>query len=236
MKREHIEQLAKGKLCFASNMAAQKLHIVRLDYSAYEVDMRKIDTLKKKEREAALVEYVKKYKVDQRKALWSATALCGVEGGRVTYGNRTDYYWTCMDDLTLDRACMGCQRVWRKLGEPEIVGHVPGGDPHASWPYELPFGWREVPMVPKHPWDVPRGGDIESIKSNSGKTQGRFLEEIKRWRRGPIIVRLAYHPDTGTYSARHWDIHYDPNGEHCEVRGTLETAREYCHRLMACGG
>lgn len=223
--------LSAGQLAFASNMCAQKNHVVRLLRSAFDDDVEGLSKfLSKAKRTARIAE------IDpQRHDMWSATGLCGVSGERVTFGNRHCYYWRPLRDPSLETVCKGCLREWKKLGEPEIAGWDRGAVLDDEWPWILPFGWHVVPVL-GHPWDVPMGEPIESVRDDTGEIVGEHRVELRRWTRGPRVVRLVHHVDTDTYAARYWRPDAGPDMEQLAVRGTLHNARQGCHKLMARGG
>jgi hypothetical protein len=224
------EDLSAGQLTFASNLAVQKHHVVRLSSSAFDEDVDALSkTLSKATRTAIS-------KIDsERRGLWSAVALCGVRGEQVTFGNRHRYYWRPLRNPSLETMCQGCLRAWRKIDEPEITGWDRSASPQDAWPWELPFGWQDVP-VEGHPWDVPADKSIESVKDKTGAVVGEHRVELQRWRRGDRIVRLVHHVALDTYAARYWQVGAEPDAERQAILGTLQHARQGCQKLMARGG
>ncbi|MGH7282944.1 MAG: hypothetical protein ACRELY_15580 [Polyangiaceae bacterium] len=234
--REHgsakfYDALATGQLVYASNYVAQKLHIVTLRDTAFDDDVRALSKhLSKALREERVA------KIDpKRKRMWIATALCGVTGEHAHYGNYSRYFWTPIESPNITNACKGCQKEWKKLGKPDIAGFDQTASVDESWPWELPFGWREVP-VDKHPWDVPPGGDVDLVKDDTGEVRGELRTEIKRWQRGTRIVRLVHHFVDDTYSSRMSCVGDKPAAEDWKSQGALADIRESCHELMARGG
>lgn len=214
--------LVPGQLAFASNLAANKRHIVRLVRTAHEDDL------------AAGLTYEDP---GYRRAIWSAVSLCGVQGRKSTYGNLRAYYWSPREGYAPDGTCGACLRAWRRLGEPGVAGWL-RASPEDDWPWPLPYGWRRVPTG-SHPWDVPEGGDaVSRVRDGTGKVVGQHRVEVLRWVRGPRIVRLVRHLDSDSdyYSARHWDLGASPEAEGYSVRSDLGRVRRACHELMATGG
>lgn len=217
------ESLAQGQLAFASNMAAQKVHVVRLRRSAFDDDSEGLSRAK-----------IAKIDPDRR-GLWSAQGICGTRGERTTYGSRHSYYWHPLQTPSMENVCKGCMGEWRKRGEPEIAGWDRSTPNDQEWPWTLPFGWIEAPAE-GHPWDVPVDKPIESVKDKTGAVVGQHRVELRRWSRGPRIVRLVHHLDTDTYAARHWRHDAGPDGERHATRGTMQNAMQACQMLMARGG
>jgi hypothetical protein len=212
-------------------MVAQKHHVVRLRYSAFDDDVEALSkSLSKTKRTVKITE------IDsERRGLWSATGLCGVHGDQVTFGNRSRYSWRPLQNPSLETVCKGCLRAWKKLGEPEIAGWDRSAHPQDAWPWNLPFGWRDVPAE-GHPWDVPANTSVESVKDKTGAIVGEHRIELRRWVRGPRIIRLVHHVDTDIYAARCWRSDVEPDDERCAIQGTLQHARQACQKLMAQGG
>lgn len=225
------ESLSAGQLTFARNWAVQKGHVVCLQRSAFDGDVANLSKyLSKTERAARIAE------IDsERRSLWSASALCGVRGEKTTFGNRHCYYWRPLRNLSMETICKGCLREWKKLGEPEIAGWDRSGSPQDEWPWKLPFGWHAVPAE-GHPWDVQIDKAIEGVKDKTGEVVGEHRVELRRWVRGPRIVRLVHHVDESTYAARYWRTDAEPDDERWAIRGTLQHAKEACQKLMARGG
>lgn len=229
--RKFAESLVAGQLTFASNLVAQKNHVVRLRRSAFDDEVDGLSKFLSGATRAAKIA-----KIDpERRGLWSASGLCGIRGERATFGNRQRYYWHPRRNPSMETVCGGCLREWKKLDEPEIVGWDRSGSPQDEWPWDLPFGWRRVP-VEGHPWDVPVDRSVESVKDKTGAVVGEHRLELRRWVRGPRIVRLVHHLDTDTYAARHWWAGADPDSEQWTTQGTLQQARQECQELMARGG
>ena len=223
--------LTAGQLVFASNMVAEKYHVVRLRRSAFDEDVAALSSSLSKAKRAAKIAEIDL----NRRDLWSARGLCGVRGEQATFGNCCRYYWRPLRNPSMETVCKGCMRAWKKIGEPEIIGWDRSASPQDAWPWELPFGWRET-LVTGHPWDVPADRSIENVKNKTGTIVGEHRVELRRWLRGPRIVRLVHHLDTDTYAARHWRTDDEPDDERRAMRGTLHHARQACHTLMACGG
>jgi len=229
--RKFAESLVAGQLTFASNMVVQKNHVVCLRRSAFDDDVDDLSKFLSRAKRA-----VKIAEIDlKRRGLWSASGLCGVRGEQTTFGNRHRYYWRPLRNPSMETVCKGCLREWKKLGEPEIAGWDRSGSPQDEWPWELPFGWRGVP-VEGHPWDVPAGKSVESIKDKTGAVVGEHRVELRRWVRGPRIVRLVHQVDADTYAARYWRSGAEPDVERWAIQGTLQHAKEECQKLMARGG
>jgi hypothetical protein len=220
-----------GDLAFGSNIVAQKNHIIRLNRSAYDDDVANLSKHLTKETRAKRIAEIE----PKRKTMFNARALCGVEGSHAPWGNYTRYYWSCIKDPSMETVCKGCQREWKKLGEPEIKGWDRSVKHDDDWPWELPFGWQAI-QPSKHPWDCANAADIEHLKDDLGKVVGEHRIELRRWVRGPHIVRLVHHLDTDTYSARRWIERCGPDDDRYVARGTLKFAREHCHKTMAQGG
>jgi len=225
------QSLSAGQLTFASNLVARKHHVVRLHRSAYDEDLAALGRSPSRKKRAAEIA-----KIDPRRRLWwSATGLCGIRGEKATYGKLQRYYWQPLRDPSMETVCKDCLLQWRKIGEPEIIGWDRSGSPQDAWPWELPFGWQGVP-IEGHPWDVPADASIERVKDKTGAVVGEHRVELRRWLRGPRIVRLVHHVDTDTYAARHWRTDAEPDDERWAVQGTLQHARQECQKLMARGG
>ncbi len=225
------ESLVAGQLTFASNMAVRKYHVVRLHHSAFDDDVANLSKFLSRAKRAEKIAEVD----PGRHGLWSASGLCGVRGEQTTFGNRHRYYWRPLRNPSMETVCKRCLQEWRKLGEPEIAGWNRAGDPSDEWPWRLPFGWRAVPAE-GHPWDVPAGESIEGVKDNTGSVVGEHRVELRRWMRGPRIVRLVHQVDTDTYAARYWYSGAPPEAERWAIQGSLQHAKEGCQKLMARGG
>lgn len=226
-----LESLANGHLAFATNLAAQKIHIVTLDHTAAETD---IECLSKHLTKKARAKQIAEIKPD-RYHMWSAVALCGVRGETANYGNYNSYYWHPEPGGSMDNVCKKCFKDWKKQGEPEIQGHDRSGHINEDWPWELPFGWHEVPVI-GHPWETADKSKINSIKDGTGDVVGRHAAEVKRFRRGQRLVRLVHDLSDDTYYARYWDEGADPSEDRYTFCGALQYAREGCQKLMAQGG
>lgn len=223
--------LEPSQLTFADNLATKKYHIVRLERTAYDDDVSSLSKhLTKAHRAAKIAEINVK-----RKLLWNATALCGVRGEHTAWGNGHRYYWNPVRNPIPDSVCSGCNREWRRLDEPEIAGWDRTATHDEAWPWELPFGWREVP-VEGHPWDVAQDDDVASVRDATGDVVGEHRMEIRRFMRGGRIVRITYHTDKNMYFARIWRVGAEPHEEKRHGGGTLQHVRQLCHKLMATGG
>lgn len=226
-----LSLLSYGHLTFASNYATQKYHIVQLEDTAFDDDVRSINYRskgKKAKKEISELDPI-------RKERWSAKALCGVKGETCNYGHTNKYYWTPLQNPNLDVVCKGCLKQWKKEAQPTITGWDTSATLDDVWPYELPFGWKQVPVV-GHPWDVPEGGDPDLVKDGAGNIKGKLRTELRRFTRGLRIVRLVHYTDSDTYGARYWNEGADPEHDDWNARGTLKDAIQNCHVLMAKGG
>lgn len=250
-----------GELVIATSASARVPHLVRLSRSAHEDAVRAIDpelSDADREREIRAID-------PHRSALWDGATLCGsVRQGR--------YYWRPAH-LDADRVCAACRRAHRASGAPPIA--APDPDPvdrptlapdadlaRVAWPWPLPSGWREVPAA-GHPWDVASGGDVEAIKDDEGTVVGERRVEIRRWVRGPRIVRLIRIPSgaddeaegeaevdeaTGgsgrdgalarVHEVRHWWVGAPPRMDERGSRrlSSVVAVARACHALMASGG
>lgn len=243
-----------GELVIATSASARVPHLVRLSRSAHEDAVREIDpelSDADREREIRAID-------PHRRALWDGATLCGsVRQGR--------YYWRPAH-LDADLVCAACRRAHRAAGAPPIA--APDPDPvdrptlapdadlaRVAWPWPLPIGWREVPVA-GHPWDVAPGGDAEAIKDDEGAVVGEHRVEIRRWVRGPRIVRLVRIPtdadakkDEAIGSAGHdgigrahevrcWWAGAPPRADERgsrRIADVVAVARA-CHERMASGG
>lgn len=226
-----LDALQVGQLVFGSNYVAQKLHIITLRESAYDNDVAYLPKQLSKEKRAERIAAIE----HKRKYMWIARALCGVTGEHAYYGNYSRYFWTPIESPNLVNACKGCIKQWRKNGEPTIAGYDQTASVEERWPFELPFGWHEVPVA-GHPWDVPPDGDINLVKDKVGDVVGQPRTEVKRWMRGARIVRLVHHYQDDVYSSRTDVIGGSPSDEDWHSQGALADIRQSCHTLMARGG
>ena len=226
-----LESLVVNNLTFAGNMVAKKTHIVRLSRSAYDDH---VDALPRQLSKAKRAQAIAEIKPVHRER-WTATALCGVRGEQSTYGNVQRYYWEPVQNPSMEHVCGGCLGAWRKLDEPEIAGYDRTARPDEDWPWPLPLGWQAV-APSGHPWDVPADQPIENVKDKTGDVVGQHRVELRRWTRGSRIVRLVHHTDSDTYAARYWREGAAPQRESYASRGSLQSAREECQKLMAQGG
>lgn len=226
-----LDSLKPGDLVIATNFAVRVHHIIKLEGTAASDDIAGLPRQLSKERRAARIADIR----PDRYHMWNARGLCGVRGEHAFYGNYSRYYWQPLHNPDLKSACKACQKEWKKLSEPEIAGYDRTGAQDDPWPWSLPFGWREV-SAEGHPWERDDKAEAEAIKDGTGKIVGRYATEIKRWQRGPRIVRLVIDLLDGSYEARVWLAGDDPDKDRWKNRGPLKYARESCHKLMAVGG
>src|SRR5262249_9547238 len=165
-------EVVSGDLMFAANMVAQKIHVARVTRNAFDDDVGELSKFLSKETRARRIAEIK----PERRQLWSATALCGVRGEQSTYGNVTRYYWSLRQNPSMETVCKGCMTAWRKIGEPEIKGWDRTISAEEAWPWELPFGWRELEPT-GHPWDVADKNKLELVKDKRGEVVGEHRVE-----------------------------------------------------------
>lgn len=161
---------------------------------------------------------------------WQGASYCGGGDTKTTFGNVQSYYWEVRRFRDEDDICKDCRRKWKAAGSPTIAGwtdHAEVGDP------PLPYGWHEVPVV-GHPYDVAPDGDPELVRDGAGVVQGERRTELRRWQRGPRIVRLVHHYADNHYAAR--VLTTDKTTETWKYQGSQQYATTQCWVLMARGG
>lgn len=154
---------------------------------------------------------------------WSARSFCGAF-------RNSRWYWSVEPHDLGDRKCGRC---FKRLAGATIRGWGDG----VVRERPLPFGWHEMAAA-SHPWDVPFGGDPDTVRNGAGETRGAVREERRRWQRGCRIVRLCELPDGDG-----WEVHYQAVGEeptqyntHWSHRGSLAQCLKGARDLMAAGG
>lgn len=218
------KDLKPGDLVIARNAASKRRHIIRLQRCGAEQDSRQGEA----DGHGGTLDY---------SGCWDGSSLCGVRNTHATFGNRKSYYWQPKPEPITTyavkdaRLCEKCRTAWQADGEPAIrsdMEHV------TSLDYPLPFGWHEVPVI-GHPWDVPPGGDPETIKDATGEVQGRRRIEIRRWQRGHRVVRLVHYYTEG-YDAAHYHDARRPLEDTWRTKMNPGAARRKAQEYMARGG
>lgn len=209
------DKLERGDLVLATGVRTSKLHLVIIHES-------------KNENKGAIS--------DDGLAYWTGTALCGNDGNR--------YFWSprlATDVSPNDKSsrCHRCWQRWRALGRSEVVGWSPEDVPDSEiLEYPPPTAWEEVPAQ-KHPRDVGPDGKPEDVLDKAGEPAGIRRTELRRWRRGPRIVRIVELHDKEARATHAVLVHrIDEPGlkENTRRYGTLAECREHAHRVMAIGG
>lgn len=168
---------------------------------------------------------------------WMADTLCGADGNT---GKGSRYYSRPAEDAatTLEsQVCARCRSRWNAMGKPKVRGwtDVPKTElPRPAW---LPFGWSEVP--PKgHPWDVPEGGDPETVLDKEGHARGVLRTEVARWERGSRYVRIVrfHDPERKTPYGVYDGWTKEPLKEEHGGSGTAEYVLREAIETMAAGG
>lgn len=212
-------RIEPGQLVIAGNHASRKFHIVRL--------VTRGDTYDSRQGKPG------KYTTDllDFSHCWDARSLCGVRATKTTFGNRTSYYWEPRPagiETYDDELCKECRAVQKRTGEKIQAQEFQ----ESEW--ELPFGWRAVPLV-GHPYDVPQGGDVEKVRDGTGEIVGELRKEIARWQRGNLIVRICQ-----LFSEKRYGVYTHRAGRPLGERWQLKAGRAQCmrhaHTLMAQGG
>lgn len=168
---------------------------------------------------------------------WNGQSLCGVQSTRVTFGNRTSYYWQPSPEPITTYAvgdkklCEKCRVAWKASGEPAIRSDI---ESVTIKEYPPPFGWHEVPTI-GHPWDVPPEGDPEAIRDATGEICGVRRTEIRRWQRGYRVVRLVRYYTEG-YDAVHYHDARRPLKDEWRAKSNPTAARRKAQEYMARGG
>jgi hypothetical protein len=218
------KSLKSGDLAIAYNAASKRRHIIQLRRCGAEYDSRQGEP----DGHGGTLDY---------SGCWDGRSLCGVDTTHATFGNRKSYYWQPSPEPITTytandvRLCEKCRSAWRADGELTIrsdVEHVIALD------YPPPFGWHEVPAI-GHPWDVPPGGDPETIKDATGKVQGQQRIEIRRWQRGHRVVRLMHYYAEG-YDAAHYHDARRPLEDTWREKMNPDAARRKAQEYMARGG
>lgn len=213
MKDFH-KKLARGELVLATGVRTEKLHIVKLLES--KAENRGVED------------------IANGSKMWTGVALCGNDGAR--------YYWTprpatAVDPNNESGRCLRCWQRWRALDKPGVLGWTIGFNAAEADEWPLPAAWREIAVI-GHPHDVPEGGDPSKVLDSSGEPVGKLRTEIRRWQRGPRVVRIAkLH---GEEARSEYVTAFHPAGDPLEERswryGTLAECRRYAHKIMASGG
>lgn len=210
----------------AYSPASSKYHLVRVSEVAYEEDSRQG---KKHDKYDWYHDYSDCY---------GGLALCGHDGARTTWGNRSGYYWQIREkslaELLGDE--VPCKKCWAllkrsKKGEHPIVVRQPHDD---AQEYDPPFGWLELPPQ-QHPYDVAPDADPELVVDKSGEVQGERRTELRRWQRGHRIVRVVNRYAEDRHEVLVMDAD-SPTDEDWKFRGTPAQVRRKAQQIMAEGG
>lgn len=211
------KSLEPGDLVIARNYASKRRHILELLRCGATYDRRQ-GTL---DGTGQILDY---------STSWNGRSLC-------TVLKHAAYYWTPIpapittytaeDDLLCER----CRRVWQAAGSLPIRSDA---ETVTNADYPPPFGWRAVPAV-GHPWDVPPEADPEKVKDATGKVRGERRTELRRWQRGPRVVRLVHYYTEG-YDAAHYHDVRRPLEDAWHQKSNPDEARRKAQEFMARGG
>lgn len=204
-----LKSIVRGDLVLALRWNSSKVHILRVLYSKHSVNDDKKD--------------------DPGLQLWMGRTFCPL---------KANYYFRPQTSKSMEQRerCEICFARHRSNGSPVVKGWTDDGAkvPSAEWP--LPFGWKEMPTI-GHPWDVPEGGDVESILDKEGKSVGEMRAERRRFQRGHCVVRLVeyFGEDAGSFGALYHDT-ARVRAERWSAKGPLKHCMRRAWEMMAKGG
>jgi hypothetical protein len=220
--KRFIEAIRSDDLVLVTGWRSQKQHILRVLHSKYEAQTgtgyyaRSIfqRTQPRDEREALAW-----------RGLLSGRTLCHSDGGGY-------YFRPQMELWREDGRCPRCFQRWRTTGSPPVKGWTAPIEDVIDWP--LPFGWQEVSAI-GHVWDVPPDGDPDQVRDQTGDVVGERRTELRRWQRGPCVVRLVHHYADNAYTARYHAVG-TPLREHTFRQGAIALCTRAAWELMGKGG